>query len=113
MNNELSSKQIVYGSRRQYVERAPNLGMGHHGQHKCWSISKRPEHIKPRRRGNAARTRYCTPSTRRRPSTALLLRREGRKQEIARLFKVMSHEDLVASDIDHDGRVDEAEFVLL
>ena len=46
-------------------------------------------------------------------STALLLRREGRKQEIARLFKVMSHEDLVASDIDHDGRVDEAEFVLL
>ena len=43
----------------------------------------------------------------------LLLRREGRKQEIARLFKVMSHEDLVASDIDHDGRVDEAEFVLL
>ena len=70
MNNELSSKQIVYGSRRQYVERAPNLGMGHHGQHKCWSISKRPEHIKPRRRGNAARTRYCTPSTRRRPSTA-------------------------------------------
>ena len=70
MNKELSSQQIVYGSRRQYVERAPNLGMGHHGQHKCWSISKRPEHIKPRRRGNAARTRYCTPSTRRRPSTA-------------------------------------------
>ena len=62
MNKELSSQQIVYGSRRQYVERAPNLGMGHHGQHKCWSISKRPEHIKPRRRGNAARTRYCTPS---------------------------------------------------
>ena len=46
-------------------------------------------------------------------AAALLLRREGRKQEIARLFKVMSHEDLVASDIDHDGRVDEAEFVLL
>ena len=39
MNKELSSQQIVYGSRRQYVERAPNLGMGHHGQHKCWSIS--------------------------------------------------------------------------
>ena len=70
MDKELSTKQILYGSRRQYVERAPNLNMGHHGQHKCWSISKRPEHIKPRRRGNAARTRYCTPSTRRRPSTA-------------------------------------------
>ena len=45
--------------------------------------------------------------------TPTALRREGRKQEIARLFKVMTHEDLVASDIDHDGRVDEAEFVLL
>ena len=58
-----------------------------------------------------------TPQVQREGSAGLLtptaLRREGRKQEIARLFKVMTHEDLVASDIDHDGRVDEAEFVLL
>ena len=62
-----------------------------------------------------ARARLAAPGARPRPAApaALLLRREGRKQEIARLFKVMSHEDLVASDIDHDGRVDEAEFVLL
>lgn len=43
---------------------------------------------------------------------SLNLEGKERQEEMDRLFKVVTHDDLVAADIDHDGSVDEGEFVL-